>query len=135
MHERMMELALVRAVPDLVIGDMKPSRLKGLYGRLQREVDRDLARLPRPSQSEIRQIACRVNEFGKATGWLGQQRHVSTLLSFCAEMNENSRFDHNPRILETINDIIAHLESGKDLPAASCWAGSVAAEKWKEVVK
>ncbi|NCC53852.1 MAG: hypothetical protein EOM20_21970 [Spartobacteria bacterium] len=134
MNKRMMELALVRAIPDLTIGELKPSRLKGLYERLQREVDQDLARLPRPSQSEIYRIADRVNEFGRATGWLGQQRHVSTLLSFCAEMIENSRFNHNPKILETINDIIAHLESGKDLPAATFWAGSLAAEKWRELM-
>ncbi len=134
MHERMMELALVRAIPELTVGKLKHSRLNGLYTRLQKEVDKDLARLPRPTKSEIYRIADRVNGFGKDTGWLGQQRHVSTLLSFCAEMIESSRFPHNPRIIATINEIIAHLEQAGDLPAASCWAGSVAAEKWQKVI-
>jgi len=132
---RFMELALCRAVPDLTLGTIKPSRLLNLYTRLQKEVDRDLARLPRPSWTDIRHIERRIMEFGKTTGWLNKQRHVGTLLSFCAEMLENSRYAHNPRILETINDIIEHLENGGDLKTICCWAGSVACEKWMEVTK
>lgn len=131
MHERMTELALVRAIPDLTLGTLPPSRLKNLYARLQKEVDKDLAKISRPSQSEIYQIANRVNKFGKDTGWLGQERHVGTLLSFCAELIESSTFPHNPRILETINLIIEHLENAGDLKMVCCWAGSVAVDKWK----
>lgn len=134
MHKRLTELALVRAVPDLTLGTLKPSRLRNLYARLQREVDKDLAKIPRVSQHEIRGIGRRIEKFGRATGWLGEQRHVGTLLSFCAEMLENSTFSHNPRILETINFIIEHLENKGDLKTACCWAGSVAAERWREVM-
>jgi len=81
-HTRFMELALCRAVPDLCLGTLKPSRLGNLYKRLQKEVDKDLARLPRPSQADIRQICRKIEKFGLATGWLGETRHVGTLLSF-----------------------------------------------------
>lgn len=135
MNTRLTELALVRAVPDLTLGTLPPSRLGGLYARLQKEVDKDLSRMPKVSQQEIREIGKRIEKFGLATGWLGEERHVGTLLSFCAEMIESSQYNHNPRILETINLIIEHLENAGDLKTVCCWAGSVAAEKWQEVVR
>ena len=133
--ERFLELALVRAIPDLTIGKPKPSRMKGLYARLQKEVDRDLSRLFPPTRAHILEAAFRINAFALATGWLNQQRHVGTLLSFCADLLEKSESDHNPKILETIALIVDHLEAGGDLPGACCWAGSVAMEKWREVTR
>jgi len=135
MHERLMELALVRAVPDQHAPHMKPCRLRGLYERLIRDVDRDLAKLPRPTDAEIRKIGRRIERFGMDTGWLGQERHTGTILSFCAEMLETSPYPHNPGILKTVNEIILHMENIGDLKTACCWAGSVAAEKWYEGVK
>ena len=134
-HTKFMELALCRAVPDLTAGTPKQSRLANLYNRLQKEVDKDLARLHPPSGAAIRQVERQIIEFGRVTGWLNKQRHIGTLLSFCAEMLENSKQRHNPKILETISLIIDHLEAGGELKTACCWAGSVAAEKWAEVTK
>jgi hypothetical protein len=135
MHERLMELALVRAVPDQHIEHMRPCRLRGLYERLIKAVDRDLARMPRPTDADIIKIGRRIERFGMDTGWLNETRHTGTLMSFCADMIERSTFDHNPRILETINEIILHMENGGDLKTSCCWAGSVAADKWMDIKK
>ena len=130
MNERITELALVRAIPDQHMDKMRNSRLKGLYKKLLREVDRDISMLPRPSDADMRKIGRRIERFGMDTGWLGETRHTGTLLSFCADMVERSTFKHNPRILETINLIIEHFENVGDLKTACCWAGSIAADKW-----
>jgi len=37
-----MELAMVRAIPDMIVGELKPCRIKGLYGRLKRRSIRNL---------------------------------------------------------------------------------------------
>ena len=127
------ELALIRAIHDLTIGDLKPSRKKSLFIKLQKEVDKDLAKLPKPSEDDIDKIWETVEVFGKKTGWLNQARHIGTLFSFCLEMIENSTFRFNPKISETINEIIEHLENGNDFKYQSCWAGSVAAKKWDDM--
>ena len=127
------ELALIRAIPDLTIGDLKPSRKKGLFLRLQREVEKDLALLPIPSQYDLDSIWDNIELFGKKTGWLNETRHVGTLFSFCLEIIENSEFKFRPSITETINDIVSHLEDGKNFFMPSCWAGSSAYEKWESL--
>ena len=129
------ELALIRSIPDLTIGTLPPCRLKGLYIRLQKWVDKDLAMLPRVSSDDLEAIEKIMDRFGDDTGWFGKQKHVGTLLSFCAAIIENSEFKFHPRIMETINDIIDHLESGNDLHFQSFWGGEIAFEKWEKLFK
>lgn len=38
---------------------------------------------------------------------------------------------HNFKIAAAINDLIEHFENGKYLKQQSCWAGSIAADKWE----
>ncbi len=130
---RISELALIRSIPDLTLGELPPCRLKGLYVRLQKWVDKDLHQLPRVSDADLEAIELVMDRFGEDTGWFKQQKHVGTLLSFCAAMIENSEFKFHPRIMETINDIIDHLESGNDLHFQSFWGGEIAAEKWEKL--
>ena len=127
------ELALIRAIPDLTMGDLKPCRKRALFIRLQKAVDRDLRKFPHVSQDELDQIWAKVEQFGKLTGWLNQTRHVGTLFSFCLAIMENSEFEFNPAIRETINDIIKHLEAGRDFPFQSCWSGDLAYSKWESL--
>lgn len=85
------ELSLIRAIPDLSMGDLKPCRKRALFIRLQKAVDKDLRKFPHVSQEELDQIWSKVEEFGKLTGWLNQTRHVGTLFSFC--LSEFARND------------------------------------------
>jgi len=127
------ELALIRSIPDMTIGELPPCRLKGLYVRLQKWVDKDLHQLPRISNEDLEAIEKIMDQFGEDTGWFGKQKHVGTLLSFCATMIESSEFKFHPRIMETITDIIDHLEAGKDLYFQSFWGGGIAFEKWEKL--
>jgi hypothetical protein len=132
-HERLTELALIRAIPGMIKGNLKPSRTKNLYERLIKEVDKDLASLPRPTDSEIFEIGKRIEKFGQITGWLNNEKHIGTLLSFCADMLERSNYKHNPKILNILNELIEHLENAGDLKTVCCWAGGIAADKWKRL--
>ena len=135
MLRHLSELALIRAIPDLTIGTLKPSRKKALFLQLQKAVDKDLRKFPPQSEANLDKVWRIVQEFGKQTGWLNQTRHIGTLFSFCLEIIEKSNFKFNPTISEIINKIISHLETGKDFKYSSCWAGSLAYEKWEGLFK
>jgi len=130
-YRKLSELALIRSIPDMTIGTLKPSRKKGLFLRMQKAVDKDIRDLPKPSDDDLSKIWETIEEFGRQTGWLNQTRHIGTLFSFCLEIIERSEFEFNPDIVSIINDIINHLEDGKDFLYQSCWAGGLAAKKWE----
>lgn len=126
------ELALIYSVPTITNAAEK-SRLCNLLKRLQKYAQKDLNKKPFLTNMELSKIIEKIQSWGNETGWLNDKKHVGTLLSFCADMIENSKFKFHPRILETINDIIAHLEAGGDFKYQSCWAGSLAAERWEKM--
>ncbi len=128
------ELALIHAVPMLSDAHDK-SRLSGLQRTLQRLAAKELGKLRYITDTEMEKIIAHITEWGKATGWLDSKKHTGTLLSFIAGMIESSKFTYNPRIMETINDLIAHLEAGNNFKIQSCWSGSIAAEKWNGLFK
>lgn len=128
------ELALIHAVPMLSDAHEK-SRLSGLQNTLQRLAAKELGKIRYITDQEMEKIIAHVTEWGKQTGWLNTQKHVGTLFSFCLEIIEKSNFKFNPKIIVIINEIIKHLENGKDFPFQSCWAGSIAAAKWEGLFK
>jgi hypothetical protein len=73
--------------------------------------------------------------------WYGWKYRTPCSLFLAGEMAEgltlkswtHSEFQFNPAIRETINEIIEHLEAGRDFPFQSCWAGSLAAERWESL--
>ena len=124
------ELSLIFAVPVLSDAHDK-SRLAGLQRTLQKLAGKELGNIRRISDEECEAIIKHITEWGKITGWLNNKKHTGTLLSFIAGMIENSKFQYNPRILDTINAIISHLEAGGNFKIQSCWSGSLAADKWE----
>lgn len=128
------ELALIYSIPYLS-GNMKPCRTKGLFDALQKWAAHDLGNIPKLTNPELDRILARILTWGKETGWLNNKKHNATTLSFCADIIEKSEFDFHPRIIETINDLIAHFENGNDLKIQNCWTGSLAAEKWEKLFK
>ena len=126
------ELALIYAVPMLSNANEK-SRLSGLQRTLQRIAWKELSKPPELTDDERDAIVEHITEWGKMTGWLDNKKHIGTMLSFIAGIIEGSQFKYNPRLLETINELIAHLEAGKDFKITSCWSGSLAADRWAEM--
>ena len=132
---RYMELAYVRSIYDLLNSTIKPGRLKNLYTKLQAAVDHDLRRLPPIGDSDMLLLREKVRAFGKATGWDRKTRHVVTLLSFCIDLVERSKFPHNPKILETMNLIVEYYERQGRVKFICCKAGAMASEKWNRIVE
>jgi len=126
------ELALIYAVPILSQAHEK-SRLSGLQRTLQRIAGKELCKLPHLTDDDCKAIIEHITEWGKLTGWLDSAKHTGTLLSFIAGIIESSKFKYSPRLLETINELIAHLEAGKDFKITSCWSGNLAAERWEQM--
>ena len=124
------ELSLIYAVPILSQAHEK-SRLSGLQRTLQRIAAKELGKLPHLTDEDCKSIIKHITEWGNQTGWLNNKKAIGTLLSFIAELIEKSQFKYNPKILETVNELISHLESGNDFRIQSCWAGSLAAERWE----
>jgi len=126
------ELSLIYAVPILSQAHEK-SRLSGLQRTLQRIAWKELSKPPELTDDERDAIIEHITEWGKTTGWLDNKKHIGTMLSFIAGIIEGSQFKYSPRLLETINELIAHLEAGKDFKITSCWSGSLAADRWAEM--
>jgi len=126
------ELSLIYAVPILSQAHEK-SRLSGLQRTLQRIAWKELSKPPELTDDERDAIIEHITEWGKTTGWLDNKKHIGTMLSFIAGMIENSKFKYNPRILETVNELIAHLEAGNNFRITSCWSGKLASEKWERM--
>ena len=130
---RFSELSYIRAIPDLLHGELKYGRLNNLYNKLKKAVDADLVSLPALSDSDVLVIRDIIVEFGEKTGWTNKRRHIATLLSFAIAIIEASEHPHNPKIITILNDIIDYYDRKQHFKFICCNAGAVAAEKWKLV--
>ena len=124
------ELALLYGFPDFIRGDLPRGRFKNLCSRLQKECGQDLCRLI-ISETDKNKALALLRTFMKQAGWYKKSRHVTTYLSFCLSMIENSQFHYKLKITETLNALIDHLEHGGFLHDPYCWAGDLAARKWR----
>lgn len=124
------EIALIRAIPELTINEVKPSRTKSLFIKLQKACDYDLRKMKNPSKKDINNVRIIMEKFKKLSGWGKNQRHTATLISFCLGIIEKSEWRFNKRIIESLTDLILHFENGNDLPYQSAWAGDLASDKW-----
>jgi len=134
-NKKMTELAMIISIPEFTKDQVKPGRLKNLYNRLTKTATKELEAIPRATIRELDIIESLVGKFGKETGWEGKPKHIITLVSFCLDLIERSEFKYNPRITETLNDIVEYFERSGKAPAPSFWAGSVAANKWKSIME
>ncbi len=132
-YSRYVELAYIRAIPEMLHGTLKQGRLLNLYHKLQEACDNEFRRLPELNDTELAQVKSMLLQFSSATGWEGKSKHISTLLSFCADMLERSEYDHNPKILNILTQIIEYYSRKKEFKPICCWAGAVASDKWKAV--
>ena len=81
--KHMAELALIRAIPDLIVGGLENGRLKSLMRRLQKAVDLDLAKMRRPTKKDTDRIWEIVDAFRLQSGWDKKDHHPGTLVCFC----------------------------------------------------
>jgi len=120
---KLAELALIRAIPDMSVVDLKNGRLKGLYTRLVKAVDKDLQSITKATRQDLTECRKLVFGFLKLTGWDGNTKHIFTLLSFCSLMLEESQFRYNPNIQNVINELFGFIEQREPVRPICCWAG------------
>ncbi len=126
------EMALMYSIPDMTAERPTKSRLGGLYTQLQKVTGREIGKFAPITEEENDWLRSQLEAFGLSTGWESTPKHISTVLSFSVALAER-REDLSPRVLEKLNLLIDHLESGGDLRVANCWAGSLAMEKWDAI--
>ena len=127
------ELALIRSIPDLMVGELKPGRLKNLMNTLQAAVDIDLSKLVITlSITDGKKIESILEQF-KTVAKFGKQKHVGTLVSFCLALIEKSDKKFNDKIVELLNLICEYYERVGDLHVASMWSGDLASERWNAI--
>ena len=124
------ELALIYSIPEICA---PTGRLKSLLQSAQKIAARELGNLPRLTDEDLHAILDRIYAWGKQTGWLGNDKHVSTLISFVLSMIDQSPYTYPARLIDKLNEISAYLEKGGNYKYPSCWAGSLAAERWENV--
>lgn len=129
---KLAELSLIYGVP-IVTQAKENSRLAGLQRKLQKLVMPDLMTIPNIGEKEAAYVDEHVEDWLKKIGWWAEPKHVSSLISFCLDMVENSPFKYNPRIEKTLQKIAEHLEIGKELDYQSIQAGTEIADKWQEI--
>jgi len=130
--EKYSELAMIRALPDFIVGSLNPGRLKNRCEKLLKLVDSELAKLPEPTYNELNKISDRIKLFGKASGWEGKQRHTVSVVSFLLAMIEESSFSHNQKIINTLNDIFNYFERNRDAKPLCLKSGEIASQKWEK---
>ncbi len=133
--ERIIELALVRTLPEKYLPKIENSHLKSLYAQLLREIDKDLSKLPTPSPLESQKISRRIKLFCINTGWLDNLYQTGAMISFCQHLIKNSPFPHNIKILSILDELIFHLENTGEFKTECSWTDSIVEEKWKNYNK
>jgi hypothetical protein len=128
--KHMAELALIRAIPDLIVGGLGRGRLKSLMSRLQKAVDLDLEKMRRPKKRDLDNIWEIVETFRKQSGWDKKGHHPGTLVCFCLALIDRSDRKFNPRILTLLNDISDYYDRAGDLHRPSLWAADLACKRW-----
>ncbi len=137
------ELALIRAIPDQELDEewreshdlkpLKPGRLRGLFERLVKVVDKEMGTIPQPLEADINKVNGLIREFGRASGWEYKQYPVVVNISFCAGIFENSTSKIAPKIIHLINEIIDYFDRKEPVPLRYFRGGLFAAEKWNEL--
>ena len=125
------ELTLIWSTPILLKGKLKPGRLRGLFQKLQYETAKDLHRIVGVTSSMQFETANLLEKFMYSTGWYNKSKHIMTFLSFLLSMIENSESKFNPKITETLNNIVEYFEAGGEARVQCFWAGDLAAQKWR----
>lgn len=123
------ELALVKGI--VLVSNPRPGRMRGLIKRLGREVDRELMRLPVIPKERFERVAAKLQEWERESGWAGKGKHICTYASFCLDLIDARPW---PKVKAVLVDIIDHYDRVGAMPAACCWSGALARERFEEVV-
>lgn len=103
-REHMTELALIRAIPDMLHGKIPKGRISNIYKKLQKYVDKILVTFPQVTNLDKLDIGHKIHTFGQKADWEKHQVDIAVLLSFVLDLIENSKFDYPYQIIDALND-------------------------------
>ena len=131
-QRKIAELALMFAVPILTnaVGN---SRLDGLQRRLQKVTEKKLRYLRSMNESVLQVVADKLKEWGDNSGWVGNPKEHTALISFCLVIIDESPINHGSEITKILNLISDHLDDADKLMTKAMVGGQEAAENWAEM--
>jgi len=133
------ELALIFSLP-IVTEAYDNSRLAGLQRKLQRQIFPIMDNLgnsdtPAKVHREKAVATKLIHAWHKEVCWEGKEQLVTTIVSLLALMVEQSTCKYDPKILNTLNSILNHIEKGETLNSDLCDEGLRAAIIWNNIIK
>ena len=128
------EIALIYAMTNFTETPLK-GRLEGMANRLRELTYKEIEKLPHFDNDELAQAEKVLKQFEVESGWKGKGRHIATLASFGLDIIEHSEFTFDPKIQETLINIVDHFDRAGNVPSPCFWSGAVAAEKWVKIME
>jgi len=128
-QRRVAELAMMFAVP-VITNAVGNSRLDGLQRKLQTEVIARLRSARRMDNNTLVSAIDKLREWGDNSGWMGNSKEHTALISFCLVIIDESPIEHGPKIAQILNDISDHLDNAGKLMTKAMLGGREAAENW-----
>lgn len=129
---KLAELTLIFGVP-ILMDAQENSRLAGLQRKLQKLVMPDLLALPGIGNEEILFVDSKMEAWFKQVGWWKNPTKVSTLISFCMDMLEESPYKYNPKIMDTLDDIAVHLDKNQEFIRHTMQERDALLDSWKAI--
>lgn len=129
---KLVELTLIFGVP-ILMNAKENSRLAGLQRKLQKLVMPDLLTLPGVGDEEVTFVDNKMEVWFKQIGWWKNPTKVSTLISFCMDMLEESPYKYNPKIIETLDDIAVHLDKNQEFIKHTMKERDALLDSWKTI--
>lgn len=128
------ELAFIRSIADKELDEnkIKNGRLKGLLIKLQKTVDKELAKLSIwPGPIDMKAIETKLDLLKYSIGPCDEELSITAMISFCLFFIEDAENEINPDIIDTLNKIIDYFEQNGRQSGDFCYGdGQIAAEKW-----
>lgn len=134
LNKKRSEIGMILQFALSVHAKTEKGRMKNLLWKLAEAADGELARMKKMTKKDKAEIAETLLRFGKESGWELKPKALPTHLSLFADNLESANYTFNPKILVYINQIVEHLEQADRVHMASCWAGGLAGERWRNVV-
>jgi hypothetical protein len=134
LNQKRSEIGMILQFALSVHAKTEKGRMKNLLWKLAEAADGELAKMPKMTKKDKAEIADTLLRFGTESGWENKPKALSTHLSFFADNLDAAQYRYDPRILVYLNQIIEHLEQAGRVSVASCWAGGLAGERWRDAV-
>ena len=129
------ELAFIRSIADKELdeNDIKNGRLKGLFLKLRKAVDKDIARTGLyPSKIDIKTIETKLDTLKYTIGPCDEEFTAIAMISFCFGFMENSDTEISEQVINTLNNIVDYFERAGRLDLTSHYQdGQAATDVWE----